>query len=473
VKGEIKSEPFDLQSRLGRGKPIALIFWAPGFQQSEAALADWAAFLKQSTPQIEVYAVAGRGENLRDEDVWELFSMMDLPADLPVLVDDGFKISEALDTTDVPNLTLFSAKGALVVAKIKSREQMLVVPPDRAKAEDIIRKVAAGGEVPTIKKEYPYYPATELFGSCAPSFTLKKFNTTEPYTFKGRSASGRPTMLVFWSSTCKHCQIEIPNLVKWVRAHPNALDIVSVTHIKPDREGEPSHRQVTEAYIKSLGINWVVLEDPDRAVEDLYGSISTPTSYFITADGKVTNGWFYAHAQGFEEAMARELTQVAAGSGCRPLTSPVAPKMQFTVASPDGKRTSLASLIDKPSIVHFWATWCKPCVEELPSLIRFRDKLEKQGTGHVILVSVEDERAAPQIARFQKSQALDLHSYLAPKGGLADKLNLSYRVPRTFLLGPGGVVLSSRQGGQKWDDATVAERVLSRLVNGGAAAILK
>ena len=469
ARGELKTGPFDLQSRLGRGKPIALIFWAPGFPYSERALGEWTAFFKQNAPQFEVYAVAGRGATQRDEEIWEVFSMIDLPPDLPLLVDDDFIVSKGLDVLDVPNVTLFGSNGGLVIAKMKHPDQMLVVPPANEKAGDVVRRVATGVEVPTIKRMFPYYPAAELYGRCAPTFILKKFNTNEPFTFTGKSPAGRPTMLVFWSSTCKHCQVEIPQIVAWLKTHPGVLDVVSVTHIKADRPGEASHRKITEAYIRAQAIPWPVLEDPDHSVEELYGSISTPTIYFIAPDGRVSNAWFYAHEEGFNEAIARELGQAAPGTACRPATPAATPRMEFTVAGPDGKRVPLSSLLDKPAVVHFWATWCKPCVEELPSLLRFRDKLDKLGTGRVILVSVEDENAGPQIASFQKTHGLELRSCRSPKGGLADRVDLAYRVPRSFLLGPGGVVLGSRQGSLNWDDPGAADKVLSRLLNGGIA----
>src|SRR5207244_1870597 len=82
----------------------------------------------------------------------------------------------------------------------------------------------------------------------------------------------------------------------------------------------------------------------------------------------------------------------------------------------------LAPLIAHPPGLHCWATWCEPGREELPSLLRFRDALEKDKEGRVILVSVEDENAGPGIAKFAKSVGLDLRSYRAPKGGLADRV---------------------------------------------------
>lgn len=53
--------------------------------------------------------------------------------------------------------------------------------------------------------------------------------------------------------------------------------------------------------------------------------------------------------------------------------SPVPPAIELF--TPDGGRLSLASLKGKAVLVNFWATWCEPCVTEMPSLQRLRDQL--------------------------------------------------------------------------------------------------
>src|SRR6185503_9208826 len=92
---KVLAEAFDLQGRLGRGKPVALIFWAPGFPDSERALVSMASFLEKETPRIELYAVSGRRDDQQDAEIWERFAMLDPPADLPLLVDDRFVVSTA------------------------------------------------------------------------------------------------------------------------------------------------------------------------------------------------------------------------------------------------------------------------------------------------------------------------------------------------------------------------------------------
>jgi peroxiredoxin len=171
-------------------------------------------------------------------------------------------------------------------------------------------------------------------------------------------------------------------MVKWVKAHPDAIDVVSVTSHPCRQPGVPSHRAVTAAYMKTQGIPWTVLEDPGHTVEELYGVVSTPTTFFVAPDGHVVDAWYYAHEEGFEDALAKELTSARApAAACKPHEIAAGPKMDFTVAGADNKRVAIGALADRPSIIHFWATWCQPCVQELPSLVRLRDKMEKEGPG--------------------------------------------------------------------------------------------
>ncbi len=466
----LKSSAFDLQSRLGRGKPIALVFWAPGFAWSQRALVEMAAFLRKETPQLEVYAVSGRRDDQRDEEIQEAFALLDLTASLPLLVDDGYAVMKALAVTDVPNVALFSTTGRLVIAKIKDPAQLVITAKGNRPAGEILREVAKGVEVPQIEKMFPYYPSSRLMNRCAPAFNTKVFGTGAPFAFTERSKTGRPALVMFWSSTCKHCQVDIPQLVKWTRAHPGAVDIIGVTIIKKDKPGQPSHRAITEAYVRAEKIPWPVVEDVDGVVSRMYETISTPTTFFVSPSGAIEDVWYYGHEEGFDAAMERSVTKArAATAECRAADVAPAPKLAMSVLGPDGKRVELASLLDRPALVHFWATWCKPCVQELPSLMKFRESLEKGGSARVVLISVESEADGKLIQQFQKTLGTDLRSYRAPKGGLADRLDLAYRLPRTFIVGPGGVVWDERQGSQNWTDPALAEGMRALLSAAGGA----
>lgn len=114
------------------------------------------------------------------------------------------------------------------------------------------------------------------------------------------------------------------------------------------------------------------------------------------------------------------------------ITPRAAPELAFTRA--DGTTATLAQMKGKVVMVHFWATWCEPCRDELPGLLVLAKSLETSGTFELLAVSVDDEwdemrlffdgtipRAAvrPEIAeihrRFGASTLPD--SYLVDRGG--------------------------------------------------------
>ena len=63
----------------------------------------------------------------------------------------------------------------------------------------------------------------------------------------------------------------------------------------------------------------------------------------------------------------------------------------FAFAGPDGKPTSLAALRGKPVLLNLWATWCGPCVKELPTL----DALAARGGVRVVALSQDLDAAKP------------------------------------------------------------------------------
>jgi thiol-disulfide isomerase/thioredoxin len=100
-------------------------------------------------------------------------------------------------------------------------------------------------------------------------------------------------------------------------------------------------------------------------------------------------------------------------------------------------------------LLNLWATWCAPCLKELPSL----DRLQAQLGGdrfQVIAVSVDRRGAEAVRPFFEKLKISHLTIYVEPKGRLADMIGLQI-LPSTIIIGPHGLMLGRMIGAAEWD----------------------
>ncbi len=107
-----------------------------------------------------------------------------------------------------------------------------------------------------------------------------------------------------------------------------------------------------------------------------------------------------------------------------------APDAIFT--DPDGGEISLAEFKGVPVLVNLWATWCAPCVKELPTLDKLAGSHRVGGQLGVIAISQD---AGPQVsvdAFLDKLKAQDLGAYHDPKMGLSGALGAEV-LPTTIL----------------------------------------
>jgi peroxiredoxin len=122
---------------------------------------------------------------------------------------------------------------------------------------------------------------------------------------------------------------------------------------------------------------------------------------------------------------------------------------EFRLQKSDAGSVSLADLRGKVVMVHFWATWCPPCVEELPTL----DKLHNSTLGkdfEMLAVSV-DEEGAGTVAPFIQKNRLNLPVLFDPGGDVA-RLYGTYKFPETYILDRTGVVRYKAIGPRDWTE---------------------
>ena len=136
---------------------------------------------------------------------------------------------------------------------------------------------------------------------------------------------------------------------------------------------------------------------------------------------------------------------------------PASPPIDAVFASANGSSFSLFSLRGRTVLVNFWASWCPPCHEEMPSLAALGRRLAGEGLS-VIAVSIDKQPAEAQ--RFLGQLAIrDLAVYFDPQAHAAEDLG-ARGVPVSILLDAGGREIGRFPGAADWtsDEAILLVR---------------
>ncbi len=133
-----------------------------------------------------------------------------------------------------------------------------------------------------------------------------------------------------------------------------------------------------------------------------------------------------------------------------PATPPkAAAEISFTDAS--GKKLTLADFRGKVVLLNFWATWCVPCVEEMPSLDKLQSKL---GGGRFTVVAISVDRQGLGIVQpfLAKTQIKSLDTYLDPPGASMRAFGVR-GLPTTMIIDQDGREAGRIEGMARWDTA--------------------
>ncbi|SNS98022.1 Peroxiredoxin [Granulicella rosea] len=128
------------------------------------------------------------------------------------------------------------------------------------------------------------------------------------------------------------------------------------------------------------------------------------------------------------------------------------PAPQFTLA--DGSRSvDLAKLRGHVVIVNFWATWCLPCVDELPSLLALQRQMP-----NVDIVAISQDEDPVVYKNFLDQYHVDLLSLRDPSGRIP-ALYGTAKIPESYIIDRTGVVRRKFVSSQKWTSSEIVDYI--------------
>jgi thiol-disulfide isomerase/thioredoxin len=128
-----------------------------------------------------------------------------------------------------------------------------------------------------------------------------------------------------------------------------------------------------------------------------------------------------------------------------------APAVAFT--DPDGKPARLGDFKGKPLLVNLWASWCAPCVKELPTL----DQLARTGKVQVLALSQDDGPHASVVAFLQAHKIATLKSYQDSSMAMSGALGPDTVLPTSILYDSNGKEVWRYVGDLDWTSPEAAK----------------
>ncbi len=162
------------------------------------------------------------------------------------------------------------------------------------------------------------------------------------------------------------------------------------------------------------------------------------------------------------------LGDVLLRSGIRPVMPPTE-AAAFTLPDLSGAEVSLSDHQGRWVLLTFWATWCGPCITEMPSLQQFHSRNADAGFSVLAVAVGSDEAGVRDLVR---QQGLTF-PVLLDRGDRVASTYQAWSVPLTYLVDPDGNLVGVVRGARDWADTASLVRDLAALGTGGGSYVAR
>jgi len=131
----------------------------------------------------------------------------------------------------------------------------------------------------------------------------------------------------------------------------------------------------------------------------------------------------------------------------------------FKIVSDGGRTFTRSDFGGKLLVLNFWASWCAPCVEEVPSLDAFQQTLATEG---VVVLGVSIDTNPKRYEQFLKRFRVNFPTARVPEAKISSSY-VSFQIPETYIIDSTGKVREKVISNQNWMDPQFVARVKAML----------
>jgi thiol-disulfide isomerase/thioredoxin len=119
----------------------------------------------------------------------------------------------------------------------------------------------------------------------------------------------------------------------------------------------------------------------------------------------------------------------------------------------NGGLVKLNNYKGKVIFLNFWATWCMPCVSELPSI----NKLYKQFKNEDILFLLITNENIEKVKKYKQRKSYEVPFFIQDEKSIIPNIYYSPGIPTTFIINRKGEIIKASSGAEDWDDKEFVE----------------
>ena len=131
----------------------------------------------------------------------------------------------------------------------------------------------------------------------------------------------------------------------------------------------------------------------------------------------------------------------------------------FEITTDSGKRITRADFGGRLLVLNFWATWCPPCVEEMPSLDAFQKRMAASG---VVVLGVSVDTSEPQYREFLRKAKVSFLTARDPQAVISAEYG-TFKYPETYVIDSHGTVLQKHIGARLWNEEKLIQEIQALL----------